>query len=96
MYFIPAPGGIIEEGIGLINDLLDYNTEEPVSVLNCPKLYVADCCPNLIWALQNYTGKDGEKGACKDAIDTLRYLVKYGLRYLAPEDQNPTAGGGVY
>ena len=28
----------------------------------------------MIYALENWTGADGEKGACKDPVDLLRYL----------------------
>ena len=74
--FVPASGRKIEEGIDLINDLLDYDQDrKPDPLNNAPHLFVCDECQNLIFALQNWTGADGKEGACKDPIDVLRYLV---------------------
>jgi len=75
LYFTPAPGASIDEGCALVNNLFAYNSEEPISVLNEPKLYISEECRNLIYSLNTWTGEDGEKGASKDPVDALRYLI---------------------
>jgi hypothetical protein len=76
MYFEPAPACKVDEGSTLINDWLDYAVEEKVTALNCPRLYVSRECQNVIYALREWTGADGEKGACKDPIDCLKMAAK--------------------
>ena len=75
MYFAPAAGVAIEQGVAMINDLLAYDINQPLSPLNQPKLYISDKCQNLIYSLKEWTNADGDKGATKDPIDCLRYLV---------------------
>lgn len=65
--------------LDLINSALYYDLETPLGAfsknlarLNEPNLLVTENCPNLIYALENWTGKDGQAGACKDPIDCLR------------------------
>ena len=82
MNFLAAPGDSIHEGITLINDWLSYDTAKPISALNQPKLYVSERCKNLIYSLQEWTGRDGKSGAAKDPIDCLRYLVLSGATHL--------------
>lgn len=84
--FLAAPGDTVNEGVTLINDLLSYDTTKPVSALNQPNLYVADRCKNTIYALQEWTGRDGKTGACRDFVDVLRYLVLSGARHLNDTD----------
>jgi hypothetical protein len=89
MEFIPAPGfaetvGIEgnSEGIQGINNLLYFDITQPiVPYVNEPMLYISEECENIIWALQNYTGNDGPKSACKDPIDGLRYMATSNLQY---------------
>jgi hypothetical protein len=96
MDFLPAPGLREDEGVQAINDLLSYNRHEPiVALMNEPKLFVLKRCQNLIWALKNYTGHDGEKAACKDPIDDLRYMATQRLDYLDPK-RKVSFGGGSY
>ena len=87
--FKAASGKEIVEGVTLINDMLDYDKELPLGQwspqlgrLNSPKLYVSSRCPNLIYAMREWTGKDGNKGACKDWIDLLRYAALAELSYI--------------
>jgi hypothetical protein len=61
--------------VALINDALAHDPRQPLSPINEPKLYVSKQCQNLIYSLREWTGADGQKGACKDPIDTLRYLA---------------------
>ncbi len=95
MLFRAASGGSggatrtpIKEGTDLINDKLFYDTTVPLADfsakmnrLNWPKLFVSEHCPNLIFSLKEWTGLDGNKGACKDPVDCLRYAVAADLFY---------------
>lgn len=93
-----APHCGIEDGTQLINDWLTqgWNHKEPVTPMNCPKLYISRACENLIWALRTYTGADGEKGACKDPIDCLKGAAKMDIEYVAPGAMGSYGGWGGY
>lgn len=97
MDFLPAPGYHIERGVEMINDLLDkYNPDEPpTAMLNEPGLFVHERCKNVIWAMNNWTGIDGEKGASKDPVDTVRYMATADLQFHDPKMQ-VSYGGGSY
>src|SRR5213079_1269284 len=89
--FKAASGREISEGSALINDMLDYDTEVPLGQysprlgrLNAPRLYVSSQCQNTMYALREWTGKDGTKGACKDWIDLLRYASLAELDFVSP------------
>jgi hypothetical protein len=72
--FIPATGGRID--LELIKELLDYKVDKGSGkIVQPPRLYVSEDCRQVIWALENYTGRSGETGASKDVIDTLRYMA---------------------
>jgi hypothetical protein len=76
LYFQPAAAVQVDERVLFINDLLCYDREMPVERgKNHPKLMVHESCRNLIYCLQEWTGMDGQKGASKDPIDALGYLV---------------------
>lgn len=103
LHFTPAPGfregkgidGDDQEGKQGINDLLDYDETEPITRgINEPLLLISDECQNLIWALQNYTGNDGDKAASKDPIDVLRYAATAKLEYVGAGCA--VSGGGAY
>ncbi len=94
--FDQAPGLTEDQGIMRINDLLAYNEQERLChLINEPKLFVSEDCVNLIWALQTYTRHDGEKAACKDPIDCLRYFVTWDSDYVDDASQQ-AKGGGSY
>lgn len=83
-------------GKSAIEGLLYWDTDKPLTpLLNAPHLYVAEHCHQVSWALENWTGRDGEKGASKDFIDLLRYMALANLRHLTP-DMLQTRGGGSY
>lgn len=69
--FAPAPLDPVDEGVSLINSLLDFDPESGKD----PKLYVSSECRAMIFALKVWTGKDEKLGACKDPVDVLRYAV---------------------
>ena len=76
MEFVPASGVNEDEGLSAVNDLLDWNQEQPLMpILNAPRLFVCAECLQVIWALENFTGRGGSKGACKDFADLLRYMA---------------------
>lgn len=88
MVFRAASGRGISEGTDLINDKLYYDKSvklgefsAEMARLNWPRMYVARTCPNVIFALKEWTGIDGNKGACKDCVDVLRYAVMSELGY---------------
>lgn len=95
MSIMPAPACKVNEGTEIINEWLDYDVNQPVSIMNCPRLFVAESCRNTIYALQTWTGADGEHGATKDPVDCIKYLVKYGPQYLSAQGMG-LRGGGSY
>ena len=74
LIFAPAPRDPIDEGVSLINSMLDFS-EDSEGVLSTPKLLISSSCRNLIFSLKVWNGKDGRFGATKDPIDCLRYAV---------------------
>lgn len=91
MDFLPVPckvndeGSEIGEGIGRVNDMLDWNRQAPLVLgQNAPALFVSDRCLQVIWAMSNWTGKDGQKGASKDFADLVRYMAQAELMHLDP------------
>lgn len=95
MFFEPSVGVKIEEGITLINDLLDYNPEEEIDALNTPRLFVHEDCKNLRFALSVWTGLDGKRGASKDWVDVMRYFCLSAPTYL-DQDAGVLHSGGHY
>jgi len=95
MHFIPAAGIRIEQGVSLINDGFAYDYSQELSPLNKPKLYISENCQNLIYCLKEWTGLDGDKGATKDPIDCLRYLMTMNPEYLSDKSLK-SQGGGSY
>lgn len=93
MHFQPSAGIRIEQGVAMINDGFAYDMSSDLSPLNKPKLYVSEKCENLIYCLKEWTGQDGEKGATKDPIDCLRYLMVMDLQYQGDTTMRGWAGG---
>lgn len=89
MIFLAAPSEkfLYDESKGgasvrMINDRLFYDTSRDIDHTNQPKLYVVETCPNTIFSLKEWSGRDGQHGACKDPIDTLRMFVLSGSEYV--------------
>lgn len=94
--FIAAPGLNEDTGLMAINDLLAYDPGQPITAfLNEPRFHIVDQCTQTIWALKNYTRHDGEKAACKDPIDNLRYGATAQLYWSDPKAVL-SRGGGSY
>jgi len=94
--FKAAPGKAISDSIQKVNDVLDYDPEQPVSALNQPRLFICEDCINLIFAMATWTGADGSKGATKDPIDVLFYWLQSDPIYMEDADRWNTVGGGTY
>jgi hypothetical protein len=98
-HFSPTvSGGVklsIQEGVGMINSALYFDRNKPLSVMNRPRLRIAESCKNTIFALRNWTGEGGTTGATKDFIDLLRYWFLLGFGYQKQEDV-VSAGRGCY
>lgn len=96
MPFIAGSGIEIEEKVSAINDLLAWDPRKPLEpLMNEPRLYVSRKCRNTIWALQNWTGRDGQKGACKDPIDCLGLMAAGDLKFV-DDAALVCSGGGAY
>ena len=86
LHFIPSAGVSVDERVLVINDLLCYDRDLPVEIgKNHPKLMIHESCQNLIYSMREWTGADGQKGASKDPIDALGYLVVMQPRYYGGE-----------
>jgi len=75
MPFSPAPNDTLEEGVSLINSMLDFDVEKGTE----PTLFISSACKALIFSLKVWTGKDDKTGACKDPVDCLRWIAVAGL-----------------
>lgn len=89
----PTPGDDIDEGVQDINDALDWDENQPLTDINCPRLLISEDCPNLIFAMQKWTGADGNKGATKDPIDLLRYFFRADCCHYEADAFESTGGG---
>ena len=78
-YWRLSPGEAIVDGEEMIN-----------TALGLGRLRIAESCVNMRFALKNYTGGDGEKGACKDPIDILRWYYTARLAQWWSEVQRKT------
>ena len=58
-----------------------------------PGLFVSTECKNLIYSLREWTGVDKERGATKDPVDCLRYLVQEDQLTVKPDNLVMTRGG---
>ena len=94
MAFIPAPGVPVDQRTSAINSLLSYDATQPLTPLNEPSLYITKNCSNLIYALSEHTGRDGQKGASKDPIDCIGMLLVSGLAYVGNGGFDCRGGGG--
>jgi len=84
--------GVQDGSIDMINSALFYDTKEEVGKfsaslgrLNEPSLRVVETCPNVIYSLSHWSGKDGQRGACKDPIDCVRGLFLSGIDFMGTD-----------
>ena len=90
MHFDASSGRPIDEGVGMINDMLFWDKENSEDK---PGLFVSTECKNLIYSLREWTGVDKERGATKDPVDCLRYLVQEDQLTVKPDNLVMTRGG---
>lgn len=95
MSFVPAPGVPVDQRTAAINSALSWDSSKPMTAINEPKLYVVEDCKNLIMALSEHVGSDGQKGASKDPIDCLGMLMCSRLEHVEPGSL-AGVGGGSY
>lgn len=89
----------INDGVELVNNLLEYDPTRAtpgeggrmVFHGRAPQLYIGEDLECTITAMEMWTGADGQKGACKDKVDLIRYLSQHGLEYV-PEVRRSTGG----
>jgi hypothetical protein len=88
--------GEADGSIELINTALSYDEKLPIGEfspvlgrINEPNLMITDQCPNTIYALKTWTGKDGGHGACKDPIDCIRGAYLSELDYVDEQTLMP-------
>ena len=81
-----------DEGITLINGLL--GSDEGMPGLRQPRLFVCDECRQVIWCLENYTGRSGGTGASKDFIDLVKYAMLAELEHVENVQHRGRPGKG--
>lgn len=96
MYWDEASACGIGEGIQLINMELAFDDTVPVSMTNCPKLYVVDDLAQIDLAFSAYVAppQTSERNALKDPVDCVRYLLKDGFGHVDAESMR--ARGATY
>ena len=82
--FERASGKRIETGVNLLQDRVKTG-----------RYKVTEDCVNTIFAYRTYTGKDGQKGACKDFVDCDRYAVESGVTQMDASEAEECGGGNV-
>ena len=87
--------------VDMINSALYYDLNTPLGKwstelgrLNEPQLQVLETCPNVIYALEHWTGQDGQKGACKDPVDCVRGMFLTSVNFVG-QSQYRWSGGGI-
>ncbi len=81
--FVPASGQKIAVGLDILRDRIETG-----------RYKVTADCRNTIFAYEQYTGRDGQKGAVKDWIDGDRYAALSGVFEYGEEDATETGGEG--
>ncbi len=94
---ITGHGKTVEDGLPLVNDLLEWNRDEDyIPGINAPRLFVLESCKQVRWMFENYTTKAGEEGACKEYADLVRHLAKANPIYIEPGPAKTRGGGWGY
>ena len=81
--FVPASGQQIAVGLAVLRDRIETG-----------RYKVTADCTNTIFAYEQYTGRDGQKGAVKDWIDGDRYAALSGI-FEYGEDAATECGEGL-
>lgn len=89
MFWEEAPATGVFEGVQLINAALAYDNDQPLSAINCPRLYVVDDLLQSLRAFSDYSAREegtySQRDALKDIVDPDRYFLKSGYGHLEPE-----------
>jgi len=59
-----------------------------------PPVMFAHCCRNTIFSLKTWTGRDGQRGACRDPIDCCKYESLSEPEYNPPIPTRSSHSGG--
>ncbi len=61
-------------------------------------MMIAHWCRNTIFSMQTWTGEDGQKGACKDPVDCVKYFSLCDAEYFEPvaERRGRQTGGETW
>lgn len=84
-----------EVGIQMLNDLMDYDRDAPLTALNCPKWYIVEDLLQTRYCYTEFTGQGTHKDALKDIIDPDRYYVSSDIGYM-DDDMMSVRPGGSY
>lgn len=89
-----APGNKVDDRVQFINNALAYDKNGEGEIVTPPTLYIAESCENSIFAAENWMNADGGKGATKDPIDNIGYMISAECDHV--EDGSwETEGGGA-
>jgi hypothetical protein len=91
-----ARGIATMNGVDVINDWLYWDERKPLGYGNEPRLYISDECKNLIACIEMWTGQDGDKGASKDFVDVLRYMLLQGPEWVDAKKQSVGYDGSFF
>jgi len=97
MMWEQAPGSSLHgagSALEMIVGLMDYEENQPLSVLNCPQWYVVDDCQHSILAYEEFTDSGSLKDALKDPVDCDRYFVKSDCGFVNPGSMRVKVPGG--
>lgn len=94
MFWEEASACGVGEGVQLINMALAFDDTKPITINNCPKLYVVDDLAQVDLALSSYVAppQTSERNALKDPIDCLRYCLKDDFGYIEAEQLRSRRG----
>lgn len=91
-----ARGIATMNGVDVINDWLYWDERKPLGYGNEPRLYISEECKNLIACIEMWTGQDGDKGASKDFVDVLRYMLLQGPEWVDVKRQSVGYDGSFF
>lgn len=94
VYFTAAYSGAsghgsspIEASVEIINTQLDYDTKQPISRSNMPKLYILSSCKQSIICYKNYSTANSRECPLKDILDPDRYFLNMNPKHISKSDK---------
>jgi len=67
LIYVPTSGQMVDDGAKKVNSMFEAGS-----------LVISRDCKNILFAVQNWTGVEGQRGACKDPIDIIIMLATSG------------------